>query len=97
MIVAGKGTRLFAGSQTFPVSDPVLTFLGTTFSIGGFTTTYGVITMLLVYAVMGYALTQTAWGLLHVYAVGGNPNAAQLSGVKTNRTIFSVRLPASSR
>lgn len=83
------GTRLFAGSQTFPVSDPLLTFLGTTFDIGGFRTTYGVVTMLLVYVVVGYALTQTAWGK-HVYAVGGNPIAARLSGVKSNRTIFSV-------
>lgn len=87
------GTRLFAGSQTFPVSDPVLTFLGTTFKIGTFTTTYGVVTMLLVYAVVGYALSQTAWGK-HVYAVGGNPIAAKLSGVKTDRVVFSVYILA---
>ncbi|WP_309064868.1 ABC transporter permease [Microbacterium sp.] len=86
-------TRLFAGSQTFPVSDPLLTFLGTTVNLGGFITTYGVIAMLLVYIVVGYALTQTAWGR-HVYAVGGNPNAALLSGVKTNRTILSVYIVA---
>ncbi|MCT1775109.1 ABC transporter permease [Brachybacterium sp. p3-SID957] len=82
-------TRLFAGSQTFPVSDPLLRLLGTTFSIGGFVTTYGVVVMLLVYVVIGYALTQTAWGK-HVYAVGGSPTAARLSGVKTDRTVFSV-------
>ncbi|MBP1325281.1 fructose transport system permease protein [Leucobacter exalbidus] len=87
------GTRLFAGSQTFAVSDPILTFLGTTFNIGSFTSTYGVVVMLLVYLVIGYALTQTAWGK-HVYAVGGNPVAAKLSGVKTDRTIFSVYLVA---
>lgn len=87
------GTRLIAGSQTFPVSDPVLVFLGTTFSIGGFTTTYGVIAMLLVYAFVGYALTQTAWGK-HVYAVGGNSVAARLSGVKSDRVIFSVYVVA---
>lgn len=84
-------TRLFAGSQTFPVSDPLLTFLGTSFKVGGFVTTYGVVAMLLVYLVLGYALTQTAWGK-HVYAVGGNPVAAKLSGVKSDRTIFSVYL-----
>ncbi|GAB2553079.1 ABC transporter permease [Leucobacter ruminantium] len=86
-------TRLFAGSQTFPVSDPVLTFLGTSFKIGSFVTTYGVVAMLLVYLVVGYALTQTAWGK-HVYAVGGNPVAARLSGVKSDRAIFSVYLVA---
>jgi len=82
-------TRLFAGSQTFPVSDPLLTFLGTTVNIGGFVTTYGVFALVIVYLVVGYALTQTAWGR-HVYAVGGNPTAAQLSGVKVNRTLLSV-------
>lgn len=82
-------TRLVAGSQTFPVSDPILTLLGRKLSVGSFSTTYGVIMMVLVYLVVGYALTQTAWGR-HVYAVGGNPNAARLSGVRTNRTIFSV-------
>lgn len=87
------GTRLFAGSQTFPVSDPLLTLLGTSFQIGAFTTTYGVVAMLLVYLVVGYALTQTAWGK-HVYAVGGNPVAAKLSGVKADRTIFSVYVVA---
>lgn len=86
-------TRLLAGSQTYPVSDPLVTFLGNTFSIGGFTTTYGVVAMLLVYLFLGYALTQTAWGK-HVYAVGGNPAAAKLSGVKTNRVTFSVYLVA---
>lgn len=86
-------TRLLAGSQTFPVSDPVVVFLGTSFRIGGFTTTYGVIAMLLVYIVVGYALTQTAWGK-HVYAVGGNPVAARLSGVRSQRTIFTVYLLA---
>ncbi|MBL3687064.1 ABC transporter permease [Leucobacter zeae] len=86
-------TRLIAGSQTFPVTDPLLTFLGTSFKIGSFVTTYGVIAMLLVYLVVGYALTQTAWGK-HVYAVGGNPAAARLSGVKSDRTIFSVYVVA---
>src|SRR5690606_26006831 len=89
LTATAAATRLFAGSQTYPVTDPLLTFLGTSFSIGGFRTTYGVVTMLLVYIVVGYALTQTAWGK-HVYAVGGNPVAARLSGVKTDRTILSV-------
>src|SRR5690606_40983535 len=59
--------------------------------IGDFVTTYGVVAMLLVYIVTGYALTQTAWGK-HVYAVGGNPIAAKLSGVRSDRVIFSVYL-----
>jgi fructose transport system permease protein len=84
-------TRLFAGSQTYQVPQGPLTFLGTSFRIGTFSTTYGVVAMLLVYAVVWYALSQTAWGK-HVYAVGGNMTAAKLSGIKSDRTLFSVYL-----
>ena len=84
-------TRLLAGSQTYQVPAGPLTFLGTSFSVGRFTTTYGVVAMVLVYLVAWYALSQTAWGR-HVYAVGGNINASRLSGIKTGRTLFSVYL-----
>ncbi|RFA10134.1 ABC transporter permease [Subtercola boreus] len=84
-------TRLLAGSQTYQVPDGVLTLLGTSFRIGTFATTYGVVAMLLVYLVVWYALSQTAWGK-HVYAVGGNITASKLSGIKSNRTLFSVYL-----
>jgi fructose transport system permease protein len=86
-------TRLLAGSQTYQVPEGPLTFLGTSVKMGSFSTTYGVITMLLVYLVAWYALSQTAWGK-HVYAVGGNitalgripnadPNAYQLANLDT--------------
>lgn len=84
-------TRLLAGSQTYQVPEGPLTFLGTSFRIGSFSTTYGVVAMLLVYVVMWYALSQTAWGK-HVYAVGGNMVASKLSGIKSDRTLFSVYL-----
>lgn len=85
------GTRLLAGSETYRVEPGPLTFLGTSFRIGSFSTTYGVVAMLLVYAVVWYALSQTAWGK-HVYAVGGNPQSADLLGVKSGRVLFSVYL-----
>ena len=84
-------TRLLAGSQTYQVPQGPLTFLGTSFSIGKFNTTYGVVAMLLVYLFVWYALSQTAWGR-HVYAVGGNINAARMSGIKSGRNLFSVYL-----
>ncbi|MCC3271576.1 ABC transporter permease [Arthrobacter zhangbolii] len=84
-------TRLLAGSQTYQVPQGPLTFLGTSFSIGRFNTTYGVVAMLLVYLFVWYALSQTAWGR-HVYAVGGNINAARMSGIKSGRNLFSVYL-----
>lgn len=85
-------TRLLAGSETYRVEPGLLTFLGTSFRVGSFSTTYGVVTMLLVYLVMWYALSQTAWGGKHVYAVGGNPQASNLSGIKSQRVLFSVYL-----
>lgn len=49
----------------------------------------GVIFMLLLTIVVAYVLRQTAWGR-HVYAVGDDPEAAQLAGVNTRRTLISV-------
>ncbi len=85
------GTRLLAGSETYRVEAGPLTFLGTSFRIGSFSTTFGVVVMLLVYLVMWYALSQTSWGK-HIYAVGGNPQASNLSGIKSGRVLFSVYL-----
>ena len=82
-------TRLLAGSETYRVEQGPLTFLGTSFRLGSFSTTYGVVAMLLVYLVVWYALSQTAWGK-HVYAVGGNRQAADLSGIKSGRVLVSV-------
>jgi fructose transport system permease protein len=84
-------TRLLAGSETYRVEKGPLTFLGTSFRIGSFSTTFGVVAMLVVYLVMWYALSQTSWGK-HVYAVGGNPQASNLSGIKSGRVLFSVYL-----
>lgn len=84
-------TRLLAGSETYRVQPGPLTFLGTSFRIGSFSTTFGVVAMLLVYLVVWYALSQTSWGK-HIYAVGGNPQATSLSGIKSGRVLFSVYL-----
>jgi fructose transport system permease protein len=51
--------------------------------------TYGVLVMLLLVAVLAYALRATAWGR-HVYAVGDDPEAAELAGVNVKRTLMSV-------
>ncbi len=70
------------------IPDP-LKWLGGTVKIGGFQLLFGVILMLILYAIFGYILRSTAWGK-HVYAVGDDPVAAQLSGISTKRVIFSV-------
>jgi len=84
-------TQLVAGSTTFPVEAGPLTVLGKPLTVFGFPTTWGVVVMLLVYLVAWYVLTQTSGGR-HVYAVGGNRNAAQLTGIPTARPLFAVYL-----
>lgn len=76
-------------SQDIEANAPFLQFFGTTFTIGGARLTVGVIFMLLLVCVLAFALRQTAWGR-HVYAVGDDPEAAELSGVDVHKTLMSV-------
>ncbi|SEK77288.1 ABC transporter permease [Pacificibacter marinus] len=83
-------------SQTIEAEAPLLQLLGTTFKVGadadgrgGATFTFGVIAMVLIFAFLAYALRQTAWGR-HIYAVGDDPEAAQLSGVNVRKILISV-------
>jgi fructose transport system permease protein len=86
--------KLFAGGQAIPVPNGLLTWLGTRrYLFGGIPITYGMTVALIMYLVVWYALTKTAWGK-HVYAVGNAPESARLSGIKVNRTLLSVYLTA---
>ena len=76
-------------SQDIAAEAPLLQFLGTKFSVGGAVFTYGVIFMVFLVLLLSYALKHTAWGR-HVYAVGDDPEAAELSGVNVKRVIISV-------
>jgi fructose transport system permease protein len=51
--------------------------------------TYGVIAMVLLVLVLAYVLKHTAWGR-HVYAVGDDPDAAQLAGIEVKKMLISV-------
>jgi fructose transport system permease protein len=62
----------------------LLSWTGTFVNVGPYQLTTGVLLMLALFAVTSYALSRTAWGR-HVYAVGDDPEAARLSGIKTNR------------
>jgi fructose transport system permease protein len=82
-------THIYSNDETyFPLPSEHLYF-GRTFSLFGADFTYGVVLMLVLYAVAWFALTQTAWGR-HVYAVGDDPEAARLTGIKTGRVLLSV-------
>jgi fructose transport system permease protein len=76
-------------SQDIDAAAPLLKFFGTTFAIGSARLTYGSILMVLIFAVLWYLLNKTAWGR-HVYAIGDDKEAAELSGIRTDRTLVSV-------
>lgn len=76
-------------AQEIATQAPLLQFFGNKISVGGAVFTYGVIFMVLLVLLMAYVLKQTAWGR-HVYAVGDDPEAAELAGVQVKRTLISV-------
>ena len=67
----------------------VINWTGNTFPVGPFHLTTGVVLVLVLYVVVGFALSQTAWGK-HVYAVGDDPDASRLAGIRVDRVLFSV-------
>jgi fructose transport system permease protein len=71
----------------------LLTWSGDTFSVAGVQVSWGVIVMLVLYGVVAYVLAFTAWGR-HLYAAGGDKEAARLGGISVNRVLFSVYLVA---
>ncbi|EPX81156.1 ABC transporter permease [Litoreibacter arenae] len=76
-------------SQEIAENAAMLQLLGAKFSVGGAVFTVGVLFMVLLVLVLAYVLRHTAWGR-HVYAVGDDAEAAELSGVNVKGTIISV-------
>ncbi|MGO4915189.1 ABC transporter permease [Pseudogemmobacter sp. W21_MBD1_M6] len=72
---------------------PMLLWFGTDIKFMGATITYGVVALLVLAFILWYVLNHTAWGR-HVHAVGDDPEAAMLSGIKTNRILISVYVVA---
>lgn len=80
-------------SQDIQESAPLLQFFGEKITVGGAVFTYGVITMVALVFVLNYLLNHTSWGR-HIYAVGDDPDAAELAGVEVKRTLISVYVGA---
>jgi fructose transport system permease protein len=82
---------LYSGGT--PIQDTnlpaLLNWTGTDISIGPFNITTGVLVVILMYLAVGFALSQTAWGR-HVYAVGDEPEASRLAGIRVSRVLLSV-------
>lgn len=68
---------------------PMMLFLGRSFKLGGTNIAWGVLLLVILVIVAAYALQRTAWGR-HVYAVGDDPAAARLSGIRSKAVLFSV-------
>jgi fructose transport system permease protein len=85
---------LYSNSASIETGLPAsVTALGSTFSVFGVQITYGVVLMVLGYALVAVILARTAWGR-HVYAVGDDPEAARLAGIRVGRVMLSVYLVA---
>lgn len=91
--IAFAATQLYSEAQTVTELPSGMTALGGTFRLGGTTVVYGVLLMLLCYAVTWFALRETAAGR-HVYAVGNDLEAARLTGIATQRVLLGVYVAA---
>jgi fructose transport system permease protein len=76
-------------SQDLAASAPFLQFTGTAFSLGMARITIGSILMLGLVALFWYILNWTSFGR-HIYAIGDDPEAAQLAGIRTNHLLLAV-------
>ncbi len=82
---------LYSGGSSIQADrmPDLLNFLGEGFGIGQFRLTWGIVVVILLYVVMGFVLSQTAWGR-YVYAVGDDAESARLSGVPSKRMLLAV-------
>ncbi|MEM8956572.1 MAG: ABC transporter permease [Pseudomonadota bacterium] len=85
---------LYSANETIRAQDieenaPLLQLFGARFELSGAVFTVGVIFMVLLVIVLAFVLRHTAWGR-HVYAVGDDAEAAELSGVRVDKVLISV-------
>ena len=89
--IFGAIALLYSGGSSIQASHlpDLINFLGKGFGIGSFRLTFGIVVVALIYVVMAFVLSQTAWGR-YVYAVGDDPESARLSGVPSKRILLTV-------
>lgn len=85
---------LYSANETIRAQDieaqaPLLQFFGESLRVGNAVFTYGVFVMVALVLFLWYLLNHTGWGR-HLYAVGDDPDAAELSGVRVKRMLVSV-------
>lgn len=92
-VFTAVGLKYANGQTLTPAPNSLLLWTGKIVTLGQFHITIGVLMMIALYLVVGYALGRTAWGK-HVYAVGDDAEAARLTGIRTARLLLSVYLVA---
>lgn len=81
---------LYAQGETITLNaGAFLLITGASLRLGPVSVTFGVILMLVLFAVLAFALRTSAWGR-HLYATGDDREAAQLAGISTSRVLFSA-------
>jgi fructose transport system permease protein len=85
---------IYSANETMREADvtaatPWLHVFGISFKIGGAVVTLGVVAMLLLYVALWYMLNYTAFGR-HIYAVGDDPEAAELAGIRSTRVLIAT-------
>lgn len=91
MLSAARGlTLIYSGGRPIPALTEEFRWIGTG-SIWGIPVP--IFLLLGTFAVAHFVLTQTRFGR-HVYAVGGNPHAAKVSGLPVRKIRFSVYIIA---
>ena len=87
-------TLIYAKGQTIALPPGgFLLWSAENVSVGSLHLTNGVLLMIALYVVMGFALRYTAWGR-HLYAVGDDAEAARLAGISVNRVLLSAYMVA---
>jgi fructose transport system permease protein len=76
-------------SQNIDQAAPLLKLFGQRVEVLGAQFTLGSFLMIAIFCALWYALNWTGWGRA-VYAVGDDKEAAELSGIRTDRVILSV-------
>jgi fructose transport system permease protein len=85
---------LYAQGQTVSLNpNAFLLATGRTIDIGSVSVTWGVILLVLLYIVLGFALRTSSWGR-HLYATGDDADAAALAGISTRRVLLSAYVVA---
>ena len=85
---------LYAAGQTVALDpDAFLLWTGETIKLGSVSVTWGVLLMLVLFAVLSFALRETAWGR-HLYATGDDREASDLAGIDTRRVLLSAYVVA---